>query len=134
MEQSMFAERLTNFKMKDSDLATFSQDFGKLAIGATPILGKYRVNELYSQAVKPAILSAWLQPWRYLPLPQLQHKAMQMEQAALSELRRTNNIQNNRPFNYNRVFCITCKQHHDNKVACKLRDNNRNSGSNGRNW
>lgn len=76
MEQSIFAERLSSFKMKDGDLATFNSEFAKLAIGATPVLGKYRVNEIYAQAVKPSNLSAWLQPWRNLPLPQLQHRAM----------------------------------------------------------
>lgn len=39
--------------MKDTDLATFNSEFIKIAIGATPILGKYRVNELYAGAVKP---------------------------------------------------------------------------------
>jgi hypothetical protein len=69
MEQSIFAERLSNLKMKDGDLATFNTEFAKLAIGARPILGKYRINDIYAGAVKPSNLSAWLQPWRNLPLP-----------------------------------------------------------------
>lgn len=76
MEQSIFAERLSNYKMKDGDLASFNSEFARLAIGATPILGKYRVNEIYAGAIRPSLLSAWLQAWRHLPLPKLMHKAM----------------------------------------------------------
>ena len=57
--------------MKDQNLAKFNEDFAKLAVGAQQVMTEYTVNAQYVQAVRPVVLSDWLQPWRHLPLNQL---------------------------------------------------------------
>ena len=62
--------------MHDQELAKFNESFAKLAIGATQMMTGYTINSHYVSAVRPVVLSDWLQPWRHLPLPQLQAKAL----------------------------------------------------------
>lgn len=69
--QTSHAERLLSLKMKDSDLATFNDEFFKIAVGAKPVLGDYVINKTYASAVKPIVLCEWLGMFLELPLQQL---------------------------------------------------------------
>jgi hypothetical protein len=125
--QTSHAERLKALKMRDQDLAKFNSQFWKLAIGAKQVLSDYSINELYALAVRPTVLSDWLQMWRDLPLTKLQAKALQLESSAVAAANRgrvSNNYNtqgggySNRPQDPNRHKCPKCNTWHFKDGPC----------------
>jgi hypothetical protein len=85
---------------------------------------EYSINKCYASAVRPVVLSDWLQPWRHLSLPQLQAKALQLEANAVSAAARSrqgNTAQGGgmpRVQDPNRAKCTMCSAWHCKDAPC----------------